>query len=138
MFTESVDTLPSGLSLFEAGSYHVDPQAMAELVRRLPSRNSQGLASSFVVKPTSGLLFGFTVTSTNAAAAFIQVFDLAAVPADATVPLFSFNVAAGNFVSASWVPYPRAFRNGIVLCNSSTQGTKTIGSADCLFDVQYL
>jgi hypothetical protein len=138
MFTDTADPFLGGLTLFEEGSYHVDPRAMAELVRRLPSRTTPALASSLVVKPTSGLLFGFTVTSTNVAAQFIQVFDLAAVPADATVPLFAFNVAATSFVSASWLPYPRACRNGIVLCNSTTQGTKTIGAADCLFDVQYL
>jgi len=138
MFTESVDTLPADLSLFEPGSFHVDPQAMAELVRKLPNATTTALSRSLVVKPTSGLLFGFTVTSTNVAAQWVQVFDLAALPADGVVPLFSVNVAGQSFVSASWLPYPRAFRNGLVICNSTTQGTKTIGAADCLFDVQYL
>lgn len=131
-------TITDEVDLFEPGSYHVDPLGMAERVRQLPSQNSGALASSLVVKPTSGLLFGFTVTSTNVAAQFIQVFDLAALPANGVVPLLTFNVAAANFVSASWIPYPRAFRNGLVLCNSTTQGTKTLGAADCIFDVQYL
>jgi hypothetical protein len=108
---------------------------MAEAVRQLPSQNSGAVAASMVVKPTSGLLYGFTVSSV--AAQFIQVFDLSALPANATVPLLSFPVAATSIVGANWIP-ARAFRNGIVLCNSSTQHTKTIGSADCIFDVQYL
>jgi hypothetical protein len=28
--------------------------------------------------------------------------------------------------------------HGIILCNSTTQGTKTLGAADCIFDVQYV
>jgi hypothetical protein len=125
----------NGVKLFELGSFHVDPQAMAEAVRQLPSQNSRAVAASMLVKPTSGLLYGFTVSSV--AAQFIQVFDLAALPADTAVPLLSFPVAATSIVGAQWIP-PRAFRNGLVLCNSSTQHTKTIGSADCIFDVQYL
>jgi len=121
--------------LFEPGGYHVNPQAMAEAVRELPSGNSNGVAASYVVKPTSGLLFGFTVSSI--AAQFIQLFDLAAVPADTAVPTLVFKVAATTFLRVDYVT-PRSFRNGIVICNSSTQHTKTVGSADCIFDVQYL
>jgi hypothetical protein len=123
------------IELFEPGSFHVDPDAMAEMVRQLPSQNSRGVAASIVVKPTSGLLYGFWVSSV--AAQFILVFDLNAVPAAATVPLLSFPVAATSGVGANWIP-PRAFRNGIVLANSSTQHTFTVGSADCLWDVNYL
>ena len=31
----------------------------------------------------------------------------------------------------------REFESGLVICNSSTDATKTIGSADTFFDVQY-
>jgi hypothetical protein len=33
---------------------------------------------------------------------------------------------------------PRFFNNGIVVANSSTSATLTIGAADCWFDCQYL
>lgn len=125
----------SDVKLFEPGSYALDPLGVAEMVRQLKSQNSRGVASSMVVNPTSGLIYGFWVSSV--AAQFIQVFDLNAVPADTAVPLLSFPVAATSGVGANWIP-PRAFRNGLVLCNSSTQHTKTLGSADCIFDVQYL
>ena|SRR5437867_1633406 len=121
------------LDLFEPGSFHVDPLALAEAVRELPSFNSGKVASSFQVKSTSGLLFGFWVSSV--AAQFIQVFDASSLPADTAVPLLSFPVAATSGVGSAWIP-PRSFRNGLVLCNSSTQHTKTLGSADCIFDVQ--
>ena len=124
--------------LFEPGSFHVNPQAMAEAVRELKNSTSAALEASRVVTSTSCLLFGFTVTNSKGSAQFVQIFDSATLPADTAVPIAAFNVAADSFVSASWVPYPRSFRNGLVICNSSTQETKTIGSADCLFDVQYL
>lgn len=124
-----------GTKLFEPGGYHVDPLGMAEAVRELPSQNSRAVAASIVVKPTSGLLYGFWVSSV--AAQFIQVFDFNGLPAEGAVPLLSFPVAATSGVGANWIP-ARSFRNGLVLCNSSTQHTKTIGSADCIFDVQYL
>jgi hypothetical protein len=123
------------VKLFEPGSYHLDPLGMAEIVRQLKSQNSRGVAASMIVTPTSGLLYGFTVSSI--AAQFIQVFDFNGLPAEASVPLLVFPVAATSIVGVNFIP-PRAFRNGIVLCNSSTQHTKTIGSADCIFDVQYL
>jgi hypothetical protein len=123
--------------LYEPGSFHVDPTAMTEWVRQYPNANPGVLASSFVVKPTSGLLFGFTACSTNAGSQFIQFHNAAALPANGAVPLFFFPVASSNVVAFGWTP-PRAFRNGIVICNSSTAGTLTIGAADCLFDVQYV
>ena len=100
--------------------------------------NPRALRASVVVKTTQGKLYGLTVTSTNANAQFIQVFDAASLPADTSVPLFTLNVAANSPVGLYYGSVGRAFEQGIVICNSSTQGTKTIGSADCLFDVQYI
>lgn len=95
------------------------------------------LAASLIVKPGAGVLYGFTVTNTNASSQFVQVFDAAAVPGDGAVPILAISVQGGNGTGFNWIP-GRAFLVGIVLCNSSTQATKTIGSADCIFDAQYL
>jgi len=43
---------------------------------------------------------------------------------------------AGFQFGLSWLA-GRLFANGITVCNSSTAVTKTIGSADCLFDITY-
>jgi hypothetical protein len=98
---------------------------------------SAQLEASRVIKTGPGVLYGFTVTNTKASAQFVQLFDSNTVPADNAVPLFSKSIPAGDAVGFSWLP-GRTFRVGIVLCNSSTSAAKTIGSADCLFDAQYL
>lgn len=119
---------------YDGGNY-ADPEALTEIGRVLQSANSRSAAASIIVKTSPGLLFGFTVSSV--AAQFILGFDASALPADTAVPLFSFPVAATSTAAVQWIP-PRSFRDGLVLCNSSTQNAKTIGSSDCIFDVQYL
>ena len=92
--------------------------------------------ASFIV-PGNLLVYGFTVYSTKAASQFLNVFNASALPADTAVPLFSWPLLTNNGVGFSWAPNGRRFHSGLVLCNSSTDATKTIGSADCFFDVQY-
>jgi hypothetical protein len=101
------------------------------------NKHSIAYASSIVVKKGPGVLYGFTVYSSNSSAQFIQVFDLEAVPADGAIPAFVATVGATSNLGSNWIP-GRAFQVGCVICNSSTGPTKTIGSADSWFDVQFL
>lgn len=98
---------------------------------------SKGLETFAVVKTGDGWLYGFTVSNTKGSAQFVLVFDAHDLPPEGAVPLIAKSVPASDAVGFSWVP-PRRFEAGLVLCNSSTQGSKTIGSADCLFDAQYV
>ena len=109
-----------------------------QLPWRLPANaTSPVLASSIIAKGGEGRLYGFTATSTNVAAQFILVFDRGSVPSNGAIPLFAFNVAAASPAAGYWGSVGRWFDRGIVLANSTTQGTLTIGAADTLFDVQY-
>jgi hypothetical protein len=72
----------------------------------------------------------------NGADQYIQVHDSAAAAAEGAVPLAVLLAPAGYQFSWSWTA-GRLFANGIYVCNSSTDVTKTIGSADCLFDINY-
>lgn len=94
------------------------------------------LAASIVL-PGHLLVYGFTVYSTKGSAQFVNVFDTGSLPGDGAVPILSWPVAANNGAGFSFTPRGRQFRTGLVLCNSSTDATKTIGAADCFFDVQY-
>ena len=90
-----------------------------------------------VVKAGPGTLYGFTVYNSNGAAQFILVFDAQELPANTAVPVAVFTVATVQNLGVEWLP-GRTFERGIVLANSSTGPTLTIGSADCWFDAQYV
>lgn len=98
-------------------------------------------AASLVVTPsttTAQHLRCFDIVGYNNKGSdqYIQVHDAAALPADGAVPIAVIVATAGYQFAISWTT-GRLFANGIVVCNSSTATTKTIGSADCLFDIVY-
>jgi hypothetical protein len=101
------------------------------------NRHSIAYANSLIVKSGPGVLFGFTAYSSNVAVQFILVFDANTVPADGAIPSVVFTVGATANLGTNWIP-GRTFFSGIVLCNSTTGPTKTIGAADTFFDAQYL
>lgn len=102
-----------------------------------PLNFSRGQLLNNIIVPGKVVVYGFTVYSTKGSSQFLNVFDANVLPADGAVPLFSFPLAANNGVGFAWPPTGRQFQTGCCLCNSSTDSTKTIGSADTLFDVQF-
>ena len=103
----------------------------------LPNNISATKLTNAIVVPGAHELYGFMVSNTNASSQFIQVFDLASLPADGTVPSILFQVSGSSDKGVQWLP-ARKLLQGLVMCNSSTAGTKTIGASDCFFDIQYL
>jgi hypothetical protein len=103
----------------------------------VPTNFNRGVLQASIVLPGHSVVQGFTVYNTKASAQFLNVFDQATLPADTAVPLFSWPLAANSGVGVSWAPNGREFYAGLVLSNSATDATKTIGSADCFCDVQY-
>jgi len=103
-----------------------------------PPRNySSRVAEKFCAISGAELLFGVTVSNSNAAARFVLLFDLELLPADGTVPSAPFSVAATGDKQLLWMP-PRRIERGILLAGSTTQNTLTLGAAEFLFDVQYI
>ncbi len=104
------------------------------------SLNSSSAAyeASRVVKNTPGVLFGLTGYNSKGSAQFIQLHDATAPPAEAAIPVAVFTVAASSNFSLDFGLKGRKFDKGIVVLNSSTGPTKTIGSADVWFDCQYV
>ena len=102
------------------------------------STGSRALVASVVIYPRPCRLFGFQGFSNKGAAQFVQLFDLASVPADGAVPDEIVNVSASSNYSFSFGAVGRWMYRGVVLCNSSTAATKTLGSADTWFSAQYL
>ena len=119
----------------------IDPNTLAGQLggsANLPNNiHSNVYENARIVTQGPGLLFGFTVYNSNASAQFILVFDQATVPSEGAIPATVFTVAGASNLGVQWLP-GRSFLTGCVLVNSSTGPTKTIGSADCFFDVQYV
>lgn len=93
-------------------------------------------AASLVVLDRPGRLIGL-FGHNSGAEQFIQIHDATSLPADTAVPAHIFKAAAGDnfYVALPGTGLP--LENGIVVCNSSTGPTKTIGAADCWFTAVY-
>jgi len=95
--------------------------------------SSSAAEASKVIKASAGTLLSLIGYNGRTSQQFIQVFNAAAVPADAAVPIYSFLVYGQSNFSLD-VPVSGApFTTGISVSNSSTQAVKTLGSADCFF-----
>lgn len=93
-----------------------------------------GLQASRVLKDSRGRLVSFDGYNSGSAQ-FIQIHDAVTVPADGAVPLKSWPVPAASYFSFVF-PVPLTCSSGIVVCNSSTVATKTIGTANVTFSAQ--
>lgn len=101
--------------------------------------NSDSIAyvASQIIKAGPGMLYRLVGYNSKASAQFIQLHDAAALPAEAAVPKEVITVAASSNFDIALGVYGRKFTVGIVVCNSSTGPTKTIGSADVWISAQY-
>lgn len=89
--------------------------------------------ASRVLKNSAGTLMSLVGYSARTSSQFIQIFNSTTVPVDTSVPIYTFTVQAGSNFSLDVPVTGIPFTTGITVCNSSTQTTKTIGSADCWF-----
>ena len=105
---------------------------------RLPSNSTTTtLSASLIVKSSGGTLHMITGYNSSDNSQFIQVHNSSVLPANGVAPQVVFTVPGSSNFSFDLGIEGRYFSNGIVICNSSTAATKTIGSADCWIDAQY-
>jgi len=93
-------------------------------------------AASLIARATPGKVhrvFGYN----SGGAQFIQIHDAATLPADTGVPLVVIAVGATSNFDIDLRGLPLSCTAGIVISNSSTAPTKTIGSANCWINVQH-
>ena len=98
--------------------------------------NSGALVASLVASANPSRLYSVTGYNSAVTDQYIQVHDAASLPANGAVPKLTLVAYAGTPFSFDFTT-GRICATGIVICNSSTAATKTIGSADCLIDCEY-
>lgn len=98
---------------------------------------STAVAASLVIKGAPGCLFTLSIHNNKGSTQYIQLHDSATLPADAAVPVLVINMATVTNNLLDFGAFGKTFTNGIVVCNSSTLATKTIGSADCFFSATF-
>lgn len=107
------------------------------ITNTLTNATTTAYATSLVIKASAGTLYSINGYNSKTSTQFIQIHDSATLPADTAVPKIIFAVPASSNFSLDLSAYGRSFTAGIVVCNSSTGPTKTIGAADCWFDALY-
>lgn len=99
--------------------------------------NTTALAASLVVKASAGTLYEVRGHNDLVSSQYILVHDAASLPADTAVPEDVILVPGDSNFSITY-PQGKSFGTGIVVCNSSTLATKTIGTTNCWFSCEFL
>lgn len=102
-----------------------------------PSFSAGFAVTNLVVKASAGRLFKVVFTNGNAAVRYLQIFNAASLVADTAVPIISIPVPIGQTFTLDLTQFGHWFTTGIVICNSSTGATKTIGAADSYINAWY-
>lgn len=99
---------------------------------------SQAYEASSVSKASAGTLRSCDGYNSLASAQFIQIHDASSLPADTAVPEFVITVPASSNFSIDFGEDGLYFAVGIVICNSTTGPTKTIGAANLYMTTRYI
>lgn len=102
----------------------------------MANKTTTAYAASLVVAANPAVFYGCTGYNSLASDQFIQVHDAASLPADGAIPKISFKIRASDNFALDYDTRGRQFTNGIVICNSTTQNTLTIGAANLWIDAQ--
>jgi hypothetical protein len=103
-------------------------------VKTLSVVTNAAAGKSLVISAVPANLLYVCVKNVTAAAKFVQLYNTAAVPADAQVPYFVYDIASsGHLVIDMTTLIGCPFSTGICIASSSTAATKTLTATDDLF-----
>jgi hypothetical protein len=102
----------------------------------MENRSTTAYAASLVISASPAKLHRVTIFNNAGTALFVQLHDAASLPADTAVPKAIIRIATASSFVWDFGDSGRIFNTGIVICNSTSGATKTIGGAECWFDAQ--
>jgi hypothetical protein len=106
-------------------------------IRGADAAANSGAAASKQVSVVAGRLYSVSAYNGSGGNLFLQVHDKASVPADTSVPLLVQPVPNGTNGYFEFTN-GRPFSNGIYVCFSTTDVTKTLsGSTSVILDVAF-
>ena len=89
-----------------------------------------GVAVSYVLLDSKGVVESLVVTNSTGVAGFVQILDAASLPANATVPVVSMPIAANATVT---LEVPVFCSTGAVVAISTTLAALTISTNAAMF-----
>lgn len=94
-------------------------------------------ASSLIAVTQAAKVFSVMIYNSAASDQWYMVFDATALPANGAVPKIPPVLVPSK--SSGWIDWGdgRQFYNGVVVCNSTTDTTKTLGAADSWLSVNF-
>lgn len=102
----------------------------------MQNSNPKAFVASHVAAGNGARLVGAAIYHKGASDQYLQVHDATSLPANGSIPDIVYKLGATSNFGFDYDIVGRKFKNGIVICVSSTAGTLTIGSADLWIDVQ--
>lgn len=99
--------------------------------------NSTAYAASLIVSANTSILLFISGYNSLASAQFIQLHDSATVPANGAAPIAVITVPASSNFTIAIPTSGMLFKKGIVVANSTTGPTLTIGALNCYFTAVY-
>jgi hypothetical protein len=129
--------LDAKVTAVNTGAVVIASGAVTSTPATLTRANTSAYATNLVVKNSAGRLFSLAGYNSGPAQ-FIHIYDAASLPSEATAPAFVLAVPAQASFFFDFGGNALPCSVGIVVGNSSTGPTKTIGSANCFFTALYL
>lgn len=115
----------------QSGTWNVRPNFVSGTSTSGTTISSSGLVASLIVKASSGNLYKIIGYNNLGSDQFIQIFNTTTLPADGVAPHIVQKVLANQNFEIDFGDVGIFLSTGIVVCNSSTVATKTIGAANC-------
>ena len=132
----SLAALNAKVTAVNTGAVVVASGTVTANVQTVSLASSTAYEASRIVKDGAGTLFSLSGYNSGPAQ-FLQVHNSATLPANGAAPAMLLAIPAQSTFAFEW-DKGVVLSAGIVVSNSSTGATKTIGSADCYFTATYI